>query len=136
MDVKVNKLKFNMQAVYKNISKSKENLANNNTLNVQEVPQRSKESPRRDCPLLVLVKHCCPRLKGTDHLFDHVIKKQAGQMTVQEGFELKGNIEVHFAGGLQVTGTSRKSPYRLQLTEQGSVGAHSPDFVVGDNGDL
>lgn len=93
MDVKVNKLKFNMQAVYKNISRSKENLANNNTLNVQEVPQRSKESPRRDCPLLVLVKHCCPRLKGTDHLFDHVIEKQAGQMTVHEGFELKGNLQ-------------------------------------------
>lgn len=76
------------------MSKSNENLANNSALNVQEDPtSKVRESPRRDCPLLVVVKHCCPWLKGTDHLFDHFIKKQAGQMTVQEGLELKGNLQ-------------------------------------------
>lgn len=77
-----------MQAPYKNISKSKENRAPN----FQENP-RSKASLCRDCPLLVLVNHCCPRLEGADHLFDHFIKEQAGQMTVQEGLELKGNLQ-------------------------------------------
>lgn len=59
MDIKVNKLIFNMQVLYKNISKSKVNLANNSALNVQEDP-RSKvsESPHGDCPLLALVQHC------------------------------------------------------------------------------
>lgn len=50
-------------------------------------------SPGRYCPLLLPVQHCCPRVKGPDHLFDHFIKKQTGQMTVQERFELKGNLQ-------------------------------------------
>lgn len=79
-------------------------------------------------------------------------------------FSLYTYVEVDFAGGLQVAGTSRKPPYCLHLTEQGSVGAHGlfqkpdgwitpvtqagaarlldhlpqthPDFVVGDKADL
>lgn len=43
------------------MSKSNENLANNSALNVQEDPtSKVRESPRRDCPLLVVVKHYCP----------------------------------------------------------------------------
>lgn len=33
-------------------------------------------------------------------------------------------VEVHFAGGVKVTGTRKESPYGLKMTEHGSVGAH------------
>lgn len=97
IDMKVNKLmvKCKLTSLYFKYSKYKENLANNTSAqkNPRGRPQRSKASPGRYCPLLLPVQHCCPRVKGADHLFDHFIKKQTGQMTVQEGFELKGNLQ-------------------------------------------
>lgn len=44
--------------------------------------------------LLVLVKHCSPELKGTDHLLDHFIKEHTGQLRVQERFELKRHLRM------------------------------------------
>lgn len=39
-------------------------------------------------------------------------------------FGLHTYIEVHFAGGVKVTGTRKESPYGLKMTEHGSIGAH------------
>lgn len=40
-------------------------------------------------------------------------------------FSLYTYVEVHFAGGVKVTGARTESPYGLKLTEHGSIGAHS-----------
>lgn len=54
---------------------------------------RSEELPHFDRPLLVPVKRCSPQLKGTDHLLNHLVKEQAGQLRVQERLELKGHLQ-------------------------------------------
>lgn len=40
-------------------------------------------------------------------------------------FSLHTYMEVHFAGGVKVTGIRKESPYGLKMTEHGSIGAHS-----------
>lgn len=69
------------------------------------------------------------------HLFNNYIfllgklaedAKPARVITAATGvhFSWHTYVEVHFAGGVKVTGTRKESPYGLKMTEHGSIGAH------------
>lgn len=73
-------------------------------------------------------------LESTDHLFGHFVKKHSGQLRVQEGLELKGDTEFHFAAVWCVTWG--KPPDGLKMAEQVSICAHRLDLVVWDGGNL
>lgn len=49
--------------------------------------------------LLVCVKHRRPWLEGTDHLLNHFVEEDAGQLRVQERPELKWHLQKSQEGG-------------------------------------